>query len=103
MQGGEGVDSKIGVDLKDEIRLRVNLDSQDDALYVGTVYLGAPHSMPARVIFDTGSEHLAVTGALCNDKSAGEYHVYNDNSYTKALMMEIREKKDDGPKEKSKE
>lgn len=103
MQGGEGVDSKIGVDLKDEIRLRVNLDSQDDALYVGTVYLGAPHSMPARVIFDTGSEHLAVTGALCNDKSAGEFHVYNDNSFSKSLMMEIREKKDDKPKEKSKD
>jgi len=79
MQDGAGVNSKIGVDLKDEIRLRVNLDSQDDALYVGTVYLGAPHSMPARVIFDTGSEHLAVTGSLCNDKSAGEYHVYNDD------------------------
>tara|TARA_B110000285_G_scaffold79297_1_gene91423 strand:- start:222 stop:653 length:432 start_codon:yes stop_codon:yes gene_type:complete len=100
MQLGEGVDSKIGVDLKDEIRLRVNLDSQDDALYVGTVYLGAPHSMPARVIFDTGSEHLAVTGALCNDKSAGEFHVYNDNDFSKSLMMEIREKKEDKTKEK---
>jgi len=59
--------------------------------------------MPARVIFDTGSEHLAVTGSLCNDKSAGEYHVYNDDKFSKSLMMEIREKKDDKPKEKSKE
>ena len=69
---------------------------------MGTVYLGAPHSMPARVIFDTGSEHLAVTGSLCNDKSAGEYHVYNDNSFSKSLMMEIREKKEE-KKEKSKD
>jgi len=59
--------------------------------------------MPARVIFDTGSEHLAVTGALCNDKSAGEYHVYNDDKFSKSLLMEIREKKEDVKKEKSKE
>lgn len=85
------VNSQIGVDLKDEIRLRVNLESQDDALYVGTVFLGAPHSMPARVIFDTGSEYLAVTGALCNDKTAGEYHVFNDDKFSKHLSMEIRE------------
>ncbi len=57
--------------------------------------------MPARVIFDTGSEHLAVTGALCNDKSAGEYHVFNDDKFSKSLMMEIREKKEDVKKEKS--
>ena len=48
--------------------------------------------MPARVIFDTGSEHLAVTGALCNDKTAGEYHVYNDDKFSKHMSMEIREK-----------
>ena len=34
---------KIGVDLKDEVKLRVNLESADDALYVGSLYLGAPH------------------------------------------------------------
>jgi hypothetical protein len=58
--------------------------------------------MPARVIFDTGSEHLAVTGALCNDKTAGEYHVYDDNKFSKHMSMEIREKKtDEGEKAKS--
>jgi len=71
-----GVNSKIGLDLKDEVKLRVNLESQDDALYVGTMFLGAPHSMQARVIFDTGSEHLAVTGALCNNQTAGKYRFY---------------------------
>lgn len=63
----------IGLDMRDDTRLRVNLESADDALYVGTIYLGAPHGQPARVIFDTGSEHLAVTGALCNNKTAGDY------------------------------
>jgi hypothetical protein len=35
--------------------------------------------MPAKVIFDTGSEHLAVTGALCNNKTAGKYHFESSN------------------------
>jgi len=68
------VSSTIGLDLKDDIKMRVNLDSQDDALYVGSLYLGAPHGQAARVIFDTGSEHLAVTGSLCNNQTAGKYH-----------------------------
>ena len=37
------LEAKIGVDLKDELKLRVNLESADDALYVGSLYLGAPH------------------------------------------------------------
>ena len=40
---GSMLESKIGLDLRDETRLRVNLESADDALYVGTLYLGAPH------------------------------------------------------------
>lgn len=91
------LESKIGLDLKDETRLRVNLDSQDDALYVGTLYMGAPHGQPARVIFDTGSEHLAVTGALCNNKTAGEYHFSRDNQFSKTITLEVVEKK---PEEK---
>jgi hypothetical protein len=57
----------IGLDLKDEKRFRVDLESYDDALYVGKLYIGAPHSQPVRVIFDTGSEHLALTSSLCSD------------------------------------
>ena len=67
-------DSRIGLDLKDEVKLRVNLESQDDALYVGTLYVGAPNSQPVRVIFDTGSEHLAITSNLCSNQTAGKYH-----------------------------
>ena len=46
--------------------LRVDLSANDDSLYVGTLYLGSP-SQPVRVIFDTGSEHLAVATELCKD------------------------------------
>jgi hypothetical protein len=41
---GLGLEAKIGLDLKDEMRLRVNLETEDDALYVGTLYVGAPKS-----------------------------------------------------------
>jgi len=89
------LESRIGLDLRDETRLRVNLESADDALYVGTLYLGAPHGMPARVIFDTGSEHLAVTGALCNNKTAGEYRFSRDNAFSKTMSLEVVEKKEE--------
>jgi len=67
------------MDLKNEVQLRVNLESEDDALYVGTLYMGAPSGQAARVVFDTGSEYLAVTGALCNNQSAGKYHFAVEN------------------------
>lgn len=42
-------------------------------MYVGTIYLGTPQSQPAKVVFDTGSEYLAVTSALCDDEAAQNY------------------------------
>lgn len=68
--------------------MRVNLETLDDALYVGSLYLGAPHGQKARVIFDTGSEHLAITGSLCNNQTAGPYHFYQDSKYSKTLTIE---------------
>ena len=85
------VDSRIGLDLRDEKRLRVNLESEDDALYVGTLYVGAPHSQPVKVIFDTGSEHLAITSALCNNKSAGFYTFSKDSKFNKGLKPEVKD------------
>jgi hypothetical protein len=38
-----------------------------------TVYLGSPDSQPANVVFDTGSEYLAVTSALCDDRTSGNF------------------------------
>ena len=35
--------------------------------------MGLPESQPAKVVFDTGSEYLAVTSALCDDKAADNY------------------------------
>jgi len=51
--------------------LRVTLSSFKDASYLGNVYLGAPKSQPANLVFDTGSEFLIVTSALCSDKTSG--------------------------------
>ena len=82
------VDARIGIDLKDDKKLRVNLESEDDALFVGTLYVGAPHSQPVKVIFDTGSEHLAITSALCNNKSAGNYHIYKEDKFQKFLKLD---------------
>jgi len=82
------VDARIGLDLKDEKKLRVNLESEDDALFVGTLYVGAPHSQPVKVIFDTGSEHLAITSALCNNHSAGNYHFARESKFSKTMQLE---------------
>jgi len=35
--------------------------------------MGSPSSQPARVVFDTGSEYLAITSVLCDDETAGNY------------------------------
>jgi hypothetical protein len=35
--------------------------------------MGSPASQPARVVFDTGSEYLAITSVLCDDETAGNY------------------------------
>jgi saccharopepsin len=49
---------------------------------MGTVYIGSPESQPANVVFDTGSEYLAVTSALCDDKTSGNFKFkkYDPNS-----------------------
>ena len=62
------------LDVKDDLSLKVPLENLNDALYVGTIFLGFPHGQPAKVIFDTGSEYLGVTSALCDDKTAGNFH-----------------------------
>ena len=80
--------ASIGMDLKNEVQLRVNLESEDDALYVGTIYMGAPQGQAARVVFDTGSEYLAVTGALCNNQSAGKYHFAEENQFKHQISLD---------------
>jgi len=50
---------------------RVDLKNEDGAGYVGTIYLGSDET-PANVLFDTGSDFLAVTSDLCLDASLGK-------------------------------
>lgn len=63
----------LSEDNKDDLQLQVPLMSKNDAVYLGTVYMGSPSSQPARVVFDTGSEYLAITSVLCDDETAGNY------------------------------
>lgn len=60
-------------DNKDDLALQVPLTSRNDAVYMGTVYMGSPVSQAARVVFDTGSEYLAITSSLCDDKTSGNF------------------------------
>jgi len=60
-------------DNRDDLQLQVPLASRNDAVYLGTVHMGSPHSQPAKVVFDTGSEYLAITSVLCDDETAGNY------------------------------
>ena len=61
------------IDEKDELKLQVPLESRNDAVYMGVVYIGTPESQPANVVFDTGSEYLAVTSSLCDDDTSGNF------------------------------
>lgn len=64
--------------------------------------MGAPHGQPARVIFDTGSEHLAITGALCNNKTAGDYRFNKESQFSKTINLEVVEKVEKPEEEKAK-
>lgn len=61
--------------------------------------MGAPQGQPARVVFDTGSEFLAVTGALCNNQSAGKYHFAVENQFKGSLSLDYLMVKDDNSEE----
>ena len=49
----------------------MDLTNEDGAGYVGTIFLGS-EDQPAKVLFDTGSDFLAVTSDLCLDQSLGK-------------------------------
>lgn len=53
---------------------------------MGTVYLGTPVSQPANVVFDTGSEYLAVTSALCDDSTSGNFKFKKFDSATNSFV-----------------
>lgn len=65
--------AEASIDNKDDLQLQVPLHSRNDAVYMGTVYMGSPKSQPAKVVFDTGSEYLAITSVLCDDATSGNF------------------------------
>lgn len=54
-----------------ETGFRVALTNEDGAGYVGSIYVGNDEE-PVKVLFDTGSDFLAITSSLCNDTSLGQ-------------------------------
>lgn len=65
-------EGELSLDFKNEYKLKVPLESRGDALYLGQLHLGTPFSQPVKVVFDTGSEFLAVTSVLCKDSTTPE-------------------------------
>lgn len=50
---------------------KVPLKNEDGDGYVGTIYVGS-EERPVNVLFDTGSDYLAITSDLCSDDKLGE-------------------------------
>ena len=61
------------------LQREVDLIDLDESEYIGTIYLGSPNSQPVRVVFDTGSEYLAVTSNLCSNKKMNSF-LYSEYS-----------------------
>lgn len=63
---------------------RVDLTNEDGAGYVGNIFLGS-ENQAAKVLFDTGSDFLAVTSDLCLDPKLGKQEqdepVFNTTSF----------------------
>ena len=49
----------------------MDLTNEDGAGYVGTIYMGSQET-PVKVLFDTGSDFLAITSDLCLDPKLGK-------------------------------
>jgi len=64
---------------------KVPLKNEDGAGYVGTIYVGSEEK-PVNVLFDTGSDFLAITSDLCLDPKLGKTEedvpVFNTTSLT---------------------
>jgi len=71
-----------------EKTLRVDLAPTGDNLYVGQLSIGSP-SQPVKVIFDTGSEHLAIASNLCTDCASKAYNMAQSTT-TKQLSTESK-------------
>ena len=59
------------------------LESLNDAIYIGKLHIGSPIAQPVNLVFDTGSEYLAVSSSLCNDATTPknyEFKKYDKSS-----------------------
>ena len=60
----------------------------EDSTYSGYLYLGTPVSMPAKLVFDTGSSFLAVTSNFCQDNKNFKYRFQSETLHNE-LDFEI--------------
>jgi len=90
--------AELSLDMKDNLLLQVPLESRGDALYLGTIYLGSPKSQPVKVVFDTGSEFLAVTSTLCSDETTPQK--YRFKKYDPLQKGFVQRKKDEKKKDR---
>jgi len=71
-----------------EKTVRVPLKNiEGDAAYAATMYIGSAGHQ-ANLIFDTGSEFLAVTSNFCDDSTAGAFNFKKFNPASK--QYEVR-------------
>ena len=62
-----------------ENQIKIALSSSPDSLFIGTLFIGSPEKQ-VRVIFDTGSEHLAIASDMCKDCPTKPYSLAASNS-----------------------
>ena len=69
-------------------KIKTKLTQNSDNLFTGTVYLGTPGT-PVRVIFDTGSEHLAIASNFCTNCPNKPYNLVQSKT-NKVLSNETK-------------
>ena len=73
---------------------RTPLINDRDVSYLGPVFLGEPHSQPALVVYDTGSDWLTVkscyTEKHCNYKTAKDKRYGGDHQASVADLEDVQ-------------
>ena len=84
----------LSLDLKEDLKQRVDLESLGDALYLGNLSIGTPNSQQIKVAFDTGSEFLVVTSVFCSDETSPEkYRFKKWDAHSKEYKLRKNDKK----------
>lgn len=80
--------------------ISIKLENDDGNGYIGTIFIGS-ELKPAKVLFDTGSDYLAVTSSLCNDPKLGYAEIESEPMLDPVSKTYARNTKKELPKCKS--